>query len=50
MDGTAFERIVVILAVGGGAVDERRAERIERAGVTDRRAQPSPLACRERGG
>jgi hypothetical protein len=34
---TAFERIVEILAVGGGAVDECRGRSLERARVTDRR-------------
>ena len=38
MDRPALERVVEVLAVRGGAVDERRAERIEPAGVAERRA------------
>ena len=37
--GTAFERIVEILAMGGGAVDEGRAERVERPLMTERGAR-----------
>ena len=32
MDGAALERVVVILAMGGGAVDERRVEPLRRPG------------------
>jgi hypothetical protein len=38
MNRAAFERIVVVLAMCGGAVGQRRGRRIEAAGMTDHRA------------
>ncbi len=48
MHRPAFERVVEILAVGGGPVDERRAERVEGALVADRRAAAAAIDARER--
>ena len=39
MDRAAFERVVVVLAVRRGAVDQRGTRRIPRAGVADHRAR-----------
>src|SRR5687768_2541170 len=47
MHGTALERVVVILAVGRGAVDERRAERVEPAGMTERRTRAVAIHGRQ---
>ena len=41
MHRAAFERVVEILAMRGGAVDEGGARRIQRAAMADRRAGPS---------
>ena len=48
MHRTAFERIVEILAMRGGAVDEGRTRRGQRARVTDRRARAVIVAAGER--
>ena len=48
MDRAAFERVVEILAVDGGAVYERGGRRGKRAGVTDRGARPVVVAAGER--
>ena len=48
MHRAAFEGVVEILAMRGGAVDEGGARRAQRAGVADRRARPVVVAAGER--
>ena len=50
MHRAALEGVVVILAVRRGAVDQRGAERVEAAGVAERRARAAAIARGERGG
>jgi len=45
---TAFERVVEVLAVRGGAVDQRGADSVERAAVTDRGAAAAAIHAGER--
>ena len=48
MNRAAFEGVVEILAVRGGAVDEGGAGRAQRARMTDRGARPVVVAAGER--
>src|SRR4051812_7210962 len=48
MDGAAFERVVEILAMDGGAVDEGGTGRTHRPRVADRGADPSVIPRRQR--